>query len=144
MIIKSLADLPEDAAGTWARERLEHDVVGWLMTVAEDGTPQSSVVSFLWEGDSILIYSEPSTPKLRNIARSPLVGFHVQSDPYGDHALVIEGTAELDPTVARSDVHPTYQAKYVEPLAHWGMDEGDTARAFSVAFRIHPHRIRLF
>lgn len=144
MIIKSLADLPDDGVGAWARERLEHDVVGWLTTVAEDGTPQTSVVSFLWEGESILIYSEPETPKLRNIARSPLVGFHLQSDGYGDHALVIEGTAVVDPTVARSDVHPAYQAKYVEPLKHWGMDEGDTARAFSVALRVQPRRIRLF
>ena len=144
MIIKSFAEIPRDAAGAWARERLEHDVVGWLTTVAEDGTPQTSVVSFLWERDSILIYSEPETPKVRNIARSPLVGFHVQSDEYGDHALVIEGTAAVDPTVARSDVHPAYRTKYAEPLAHWGMDEGDTARAFSVALRVQPRRIRLF
>ena len=33
--------------GAWAREHLASDIVGWLTTVAPDGTPQSSVVAFL-------------------------------------------------------------------------------------------------
>ena len=89
------AALEREAAG-WAREHLADDVVAWLTTVAADGTPQSSVISFLWEGDTILFYSQPDTPKLRNIARSPLVSFNLQSDPYGDHMLIIEGTAAED------------------------------------------------
>jgi PPOX class probable F420-dependent enzyme len=129
--------------GGWAREHLEHDVVAWLTTVAADGWPQSSVISFLWEGASILFYSKPNTPKLRNLARSSLVCFHLQSDPYGDHALVIEGTAEVDRSVPPSDVHTSYQGKYAEPLSHWGMDEAQTARDFSVPIRIRPVRVRL-
>jgi PPOX class probable F420-dependent enzyme len=131
----------DDAA--WAREHLADDVVGWLTTVAADGTPQSSVISFLWEGDSLFFYSQPDTPKLRNIARSPLVSFHLQSDPYGDHLLIIEGTAAEDRTVPPSDQHPAYQAKYREPLEHWGMGEVETARDFSVPIRITPRRVRL-
>jgi PPOX class probable F420-dependent enzyme len=127
----------------WAREHLATDVVGWLTTVAEDGTPQSSVISFLWEGETILFYSQPDTPKLRNIARSPLVSFHLQSDPYGDHLLIVEGTAAVDPTVAPSDEHPAYRTKYREPLEHWGMTEAQTALDFSVPIRITPRRIRL-
>lgn len=143
MRIAALTELPDDERGSWARQHLEHDIVGWLTTLKEDGTPQSSVVSFLWDGETIFLYSEPDTPKLRNIARSPLVSFHLQSDPYGDHALIVEGTAEVDRSIERSDVHPVYRAKYAEPLEHWGMDEGDTARAFSVPLRIRPRRIRL-
>ena len=101
------------------------------------------MISFLWEGDSIFFYSQPDTPKLRNIARSPLVSFHLQSDPYGDHLLIIEGTAAEDRTVPPSDQHPAYQAKYREPLEHWGMGEAETARDFSVPIRITPRRVRL-
>ena len=143
MRITALTELPNDERGSWAREHLEHDVVGWLTTVAEDGTPQSSVVSFFSDGDTIFLYSEPDTPKLRNIARSPLVSFHLHSDPYGDRALIVEGTATIDFSIEPSDVHPAYQAKYAKPLAHWGMDEAETARAFSVPLRITPRRIRL-
>ena len=127
----------------WARRHLETDVVAWLTTVAADGRPQSSVISFLRDGSTVFFYSMPDTPKLRNIARSPLVSFHLQSDPYGDHLLVIEGVASVDPSIAPSDEHPAYRAKYVEPLGHWGMDEAKTAREFSVPIRIHPTRVRV-
>ena len=127
----------------WARQHLADDVVGWLTTVAPDGTPQSSVISFLWEGETILFYSQPDTPKLRNIARSPLVSFNLQSDRYGDHLLIIEGTATEDRTIPASDEHPAYRAKYREPLEHWGMGESETARDFSVPIRITPGRVRL-
>jgi PPOX class probable F420-dependent enzyme len=136
------AALERDDAG-WAREHLADDVVAWLTTVAADGTPQSSVISFLWEGETILFYSQPDTPKLRNIARSPLVSFNLQSDRYGDHLLIIEGTAAEDRTIPPSDEHSAYRAKYREPLEHWGMGEAETARDFSVPIRITPRRVRL-
>ena len=130
--------------GAWAREHLESDVVAWFTTVAADGTPQPSVISFLWDGDSIFFYSQPDTPKLRNIARSPQVSFHLRSDNLGDHALIVSGTAEIDPTIPPSDRHDGYRAKYRAPLAHWGMGEAATAASFSVPIRIRPRRVRVF
>jgi PPOX class probable F420-dependent enzyme len=133
--------LAADSA-SWAREHLEKDVVGWLTTVAGDGRAQSSPISFLWDGGTILFYSKPDTPKLRNIAAHPQVSFNLNSDPYADHVLVVEGTAAVDETVEPSNVHPAYSAKYREPLAHWEMDEAQTAREFSVPIRITPIRVR--
>jgi PPOX class probable F420-dependent enzyme len=127
----------------WARDHIERDVVGWLTTVSPDGTPKPSIISFLREGTTILFYSKPDTLKLRNIARSPVVSFHLGTDPFGDHALIVEGIAETDPETPPSDVHPAYRAKYREPLAHWGMDEATTAREYSVPIRIRPRRVRL-
>jgi PPOX class probable F420-dependent enzyme len=127
----------------WAREHLEQDVVGWLTTIAPDGRPQTSVISFLYEDGTILTYSKPDTPKLRNIEHSPKVSFNLQSDPYGDHYLVIEGTAAIDPSVPPSDRHPVYHAKFLEPHAHWEMDVADVARDFSVPLRITPTRVRI-
>jgi PPOX class probable F420-dependent enzyme len=127
----------------WAREQLDGDVVGWLTTRSPDGRLQSSVVSFLWDGSSIVFYSRPATPKIRNIERSPQVSFHLNSDPFGDRVLTIEGLAAIDPTIPPSDVEPVYRAKYRGPLEHWGMDEAETAASFSVPIRITPLRIRL-
>jgi PPOX class probable F420-dependent enzyme len=129
--------------GAWAREHLETDIVAWLTTVAPDGRPQSSVISFLREGGTILFYSQPDTAKLRNIAASPLVSFHLQSDGYGDHYLTIEGTAAIDGSAPPSDRHPAYYAKYLEPHAHWEMAVADVARDFSVPVRITPVRVRV-
>ena len=130
------------ADAAWAREHLETDVVAWLTTVAPDGRPQSSLISFLYEDGTILFYSRPDTPKLRNIGHSPKVSFNLQSDPYGDHYLVVEGTIAIDPSIRPSDRHPAYHAKYLEPHAHWEMDVAEVAREFSVPLRITPTRIR--
>ena len=136
------AALARDNAA-WARDHIETEVVAWLTTVAPDGRPQSSVISFLREGGTILFYSEPDTAKLRNIAATPLVSFHLQSDDYGDHYLTIEGTASVDLTVPPSDEHQAYYAKYLERHAHWEMDPAEVARDFSVPVRITPHRVRV-
>ena len=134
----------ESESGAWAREHLADDVVGWLATVAADDRVQASAISFLWDGRTILFYSKPNTPKLRNIAAHPRVSFNLNSDPYADHVLVGEGVATVEPDCPPSDVHATYAAKYRAPLEHWGMDEAETAREFSVAIRITPTRIRAY
>ena len=131
----------DDAA--WAREHLERDVVAWLTTVAPDGRVQSSVISFLFDGGDLFFYSKPATPKIRNIAHSPRVSFHLQSDPLGDHWLVVEGTAGIDASIAPMDVHERYRAKYTVPHAHWGLDFTQTALEFSAPIRIRPTRVRL-
>jgi PPOX class probable F420-dependent enzyme len=143
-----LSDGPLTAAlarddAVWAREHLERDVVGWLTTIAPDGRVQSSPISFLHDGADLFFYSQPNTPKLRNIAHAPLVSFHLQSDPYGDHSLIIEGAAVIDVTIPPMDAHERYRAKYSEPHAHWGLDFTQTARDFSVPIRIRPTRVRL-
>lgn len=131
-----------DEGRAWGREHLEQDVVGWLTTRAPDGRLQSSPISFLWEDGTILFYSQPGTPKLRNIGATPQVAFHLQADAYADHALIIEGLARVDHDALPSDRHAAYRAKYREPLAHWGLEEAQTARDFSVAVRITPVRVR--
>lgn len=130
--------------GAVARAQLASDVVGWLTTISADGRPQSSVISFLWDGDGILFYSRPDTPEVRNIAANGAVSFHLNCDPYGDHVVIIEGRAQVVPLELRSDVHPAYAGKYHEPLAHWGMDRQANADDFSLPIRIHPERVRLW
>jgi PPOX class probable F420-dependent enzyme len=135
---------PASEEGHLALEHLRDDIVGWFTTVASDGRPQTSVISFLWDGETILFYSKPDTPKLRNLAANPRVSFHLNCDPYGDHVVTVEGRAAVDPGAAASDAHPTYRAKYRAPLEHWGMDEAETARDFSVPVRIVPERFRVW
>ena len=133
---------PASEEGRLAEQHLRDDIVGWLTTVAPDGRPQSSPISFLWDGETILFYSKPDTPKVRDIAANGAVSFHLNCDPYGDHVVIIEGRAQVVPLELRSDVHPAYAAKYREPYAHWGMDARATADDFSLPIRIHPERVR--
>jgi PPOX class probable F420-dependent enzyme len=127
----------------WARDHLGRDIVAWLTTVSSDGRVQSSVVSFLYTDGKLFFYSQPDTPKIRNIASSPLVSFHLETDAYGDHWLIVEGRAVVDQTIAPLDKQPDYVAKYTEPHAHWGLDFAETARSFSLPIRIVPTRVRV-
>ena len=127
----------------WARDHLERDVVAWLTTVAPDGRVQSSVISFLFDAGRLYFYSQPETPKVRNLDHSSRVSFHLQSDGYGDHWLTIEGTAVIDRTIPPLDANEPYVAKYTEPHEHWRLDFTETARSFSVPIRIEPTRVRL-
>lgn len=127
----------------WAREHLAGDVVAWLTTVAPDGRVQSSLISFLPDGGDIVFYSQPDTPKIRNIDAAPRVSFHLQSDHMGDHMLIVEGTAEIDRSIPPMDEHPRYRAKYAQPHEHWGLDFTNTARDFSQPIRIRPQRVRI-
>ena len=52
---------PATEGGRLAEQHLRDDIVGWFTTVAPDGRPQSSVISFLWDGETILFYSKPDT-----------------------------------------------------------------------------------
>lgn len=137
----SVALARDDAA--WAREHLDHDVVAWLTTGAPDGRLQSSVISFLYDGAALYFYSQPGTPKVRNLAHSTRVSFHLQSDPYGDHWLIVEGRAVIDQTIPQLDANGPYMAKYREPHEYWGLDFAQTASAFSSPIRIRPTRVYL-
>ena len=134
----------EAESAAWARRHLAEDVVGWLTTVAADGRVQSSPVSFLWDGETVLVYSKPDAPKIRNIAANPQVSFGLNTDKYGDHILVLEGTAEVDAAAPPWSSNPAMVAKFREPLEHWELDEAETSRDFSVAIRIRPTRVRAF
>ena len=59
---------------------LESERVIWLTTAGPDNTPQPRPVWFLWDGTSILIYSQPKTYKLIHIARIPNVSFNFNTD----------------------------------------------------------------
>ena len=58
------------------------------------GTPQPVPVWFLWDGDaSILLYSRPDQPKLRNIGRNPRVSLHLDGNGQGGDVVVCLGEA---------------------------------------------------
>lgn len=135
---------PTTEIGAWAREHLVGDIVGWLTTVAPDGTPQSSVIAFLWNDESVLVYSQLGALKVRNIAANPRVAFHLQCDPFGQHMLTIEGIAAIDQTAASGQALEDYLAKNRDAYVEWELDPVEAAREFSLPIRIRPTRIRVF
>jgi PPOX class probable F420-dependent enzyme len=128
--------------GARVERRLTEEAIIWLVTQGKDGTPQPSPVWFLREGNTLLIYSQPNTPKLRSIARAPQVSLHFDGDGHGGDIIVFSGTAATDPTVPPSDTLPTYQEKYRASIARIGMTPEHFAKAYSVALRVTITAVR--
>jgi PPOX class probable F420-dependent enzyme len=132
----------EISAGLEARLRTEKTI--WLTTVRADGQPQPAPVWFLWDEGTLLIFSQPTAQKLRNIARNPKVALNfAHTDEYGEEGLVvILGEAVLDPSAAPSNQIPAYQEKYEAGIADIDFTPESLAKEFSVAFRVRPTRVR--
>jgi PPOX class probable F420-dependent enzyme len=135
---------PSTEFGARVQRRLQEEQIIWLVTVGADGTPQPSPVWFIWEDDSALIYSQPDTPKLRNIAARPQAALHFNSDEEGGDIIVLTGTAALDPQAPPVTEHPAYLAKYDAGITRIGMNRESFAQAYSAAFRVSVRRIRGF
>jgi PPOX class probable F420-dependent enzyme len=132
--------------GSRVERRLREEPIGWLVTVSPSGTPQPSPIWFLWDGsDSFLIYSQPDTPKLRNIQANPRVAMHLEGDGGGGDIVVLTGTAAVsaDPP---AHLVPEYLAKYGSRIRSegksWGSTDEGFAASYSVPVRFTPSRLR--
>ena len=45
--------------GQHAEQRLRSNSIGWLTAVGSDGRPYTVPVWFLWDGNTVLIFSQP-------------------------------------------------------------------------------------
>lgn len=131
------------ARGKRALERLEREEIGWLITVGDDGMPQPSPVWFLWDGETILIYSRPDTPKVRNVQRHPQTAFHLDSDGQGGNIVILTGEATIDDTFP-ADQHLAYLEKYAAPIIRIGLTNDSFSDGFSTPLRFRPTRLRSF
>jgi PPOX class probable F420-dependent enzyme len=131
--------------GSRADRRLREETLGWLVTTGKDGTPQPNPVWFLWDGETLLIYSTPDQAKLKNIARNPNIAFHLDSRNDGDDIVIITGEAHVDPTAPAVDRNPPYVAKYDEEIKRIGLFNAEAmAATYSVAIRLMPRKLRGF
>lgn len=128
--------------GNEALRRLAGDQVIWLTTVSPRGRPMPSPVWFIWEGRSFLIYSQPNTPKLRNIAANPSVSLNLDTDGRGGAIVVISGDAEIDPQAPPAHEHVQYSARYAEGFNRLQLTAGEFAERYSVPIRVRPTGLR--
>jgi PPOX class probable F420-dependent enzyme len=130
--------------GARAARRLREEHVAWLTTTSEDATPQPVPVWFLWDGaDSILIYSQPGTAKLRNIAARPRVSLNLNGNGDGGDIVVVLGSAALSDDPPAHEL-PAYVEKYLGFIERNGWTPESFAADYSVPLRITASRLRGF
>jgi PPOX class probable F420-dependent enzyme len=135
---------PSKPAHAHAERRLRTEPIVWLTTVRTDGQPQSSPVWFLWDGESLLVYSQPHAQKVRNLGANPRVSLHLGDDGAGGDVVSVEGTAAVEPDTPRADRVDGYLAKYRAAIEDLGYEAGPFARTYSTAIRVHPTRARVW
>ena len=127
--------------GVRAASRLASERIGWLTTVATDGTPQSSPIWYLWDGTEFLIYSIESA-RARNIRRSARVSVHLDSDGLGGDIVVVEGVARIDSDAPSAADNGEYLAKYKPVMDANGWSPEWFAGRYSVPIRIRATGFR--
>jgi PPOX class probable F420-dependent enzyme len=128
--------------GARAAERLQHDDLIWLTTVSQDGTPQPNPVWFYWDGESILIYSQPTSHKLKNISRNLRVSVNFQANDEGADVIVLTGNASIDKKPPPHD--PKYIEKYRTHIPKIGLTPESLAASYSTLIRVSPVSLRGF
>lgn len=128
--------------GQRVARRLAEERIGWLTTVDASGAPQPRPVWFLWQEDSLLIYSRPGTRKLEHIARNPRVSLHLDGDGQGGNIVVFSGVAAIDGAAPPADQVPAYVEKYSSGIERIGMTAQAFAQVYSVAIRVTVDRLR--
>lgn len=124
--------------------RLRREAVIWLTTVGPGPWPQPRPVWFLWDGKTILIYSQPDAWKVRHIRRCPNVALNLNSDEEGGNVAVLLGRARIDRKAPPANQNPPYLRKYRKGVRSLRMTPADMAAEYSVALRVRPMRLRGF
>ena len=128
--------------GQRLHKRLQEEQTIWLTTVNQNGTPNPSLVWFLWEDDSILVLSQPAQGKVKAIRGNPHVSLNFDSDGHGGDMLILTGTAELLAEMSVDDVPAAYFTKYESGLKDLGYTPADMIANYHQPIRITIDRVR--
>ena len=127
-----------------AEARLRQNLMSWLTTVRPDGQPVTVPVWFvLREDETMLLYSEPKSAKLRNIAGNPRVSLALDVCDLGRNIVRLEGIAVPVDDQPTADRHPAYLAKYTERIAAMFGTPEQFAAQFSTAVIITPTKLHV-
>lgn len=122
--------------------RLREEPVVWLTTVGADGTPQPNPVWFLWDGQSVLVYSLNDAARNRHIQRDPRVALNFDGNGQGGDIIVLTGEARINPNEPSADQVPEYVVKYKDRIARGFGTPADFAAKYSVPIRITVSKVR--
>ena len=121
-------------------ERLRSDIMVWLATVKPDGTPHIVPVWFLWDGDSIYIYSKPDQ-KIRNLKQNNAVMVALDDTKGGSDPIWVAGEATLLPHDQALYKQPGYVEKYRSLLDKYNWTGESMARDYSEPIKITPTKL---
>jgi PPOX class probable F420-dependent enzyme len=128
--------------GARALQRLSTGQIIWLTTVDSHGVPQPRPVWFLWDGESILIYSRPQAHKIRHLETNPSVSLNFDSDGQGGDIVVLLGEAHIANSPIPENQIARYVEKYNQGMEDLDLTPADFSNTYSLAIKIIPSSLR--
>ena len=130
--------------GRFATKHLQSEYFIWLTTVDSTGTPQPRPVWFIWENDTVLIFSQPKAYKIKHIQHNPNVSLHFNTeDEKADKRLIIlTGTAKIDKNCPPANKLRAYIRKYKSGIIALNSTPLQFSQEYSVAIRITLTNLR--
>ena len=127
--------------GKRLKRHLEEDEVVWFTSVTPRGMPSPNPVWFYWDGEVILVYSQPASYRVRNLRHNPQVALTFEgADALGNEFAVIQGEATMQP--GNQSIPAGYWAKYEKFLPDISLTVEQMIRDYSVKIRVRPVRAR--
>jgi len=130
--------------GRFTKKHLKSEYFIWLTTVDSNLTPQPRPVWFIWENESVLIFSQAKAHKLKHIKGNAQVALHFNTeDQDGEKRLIIfTGTAKLEKKCPPTHKNRAYMRKYKSGIHGLKSTPEQFGNEYSVAIRITPTKLR--
>jgi len=130
--------------GRFAKKHLKSEYFLWLTTVDSTGTPQPRPVWFIWENDTVLIFSKPKAYKVKHIQHNPNVSLHFNTaDTKADKRLIIlTGIAKIEKDCPPAHKLRAYIRKYKSGMSDLNLTPLQFSQEYSVAIRVTPTNLR--
>jgi PPOX class probable F420-dependent enzyme len=133
----------DSALGRKALRKLKREQIVWLTSVDERGRPQPRPVWFHWDGEDVLLFSQPKAAKIRQIDARPHVALHFNSDEAGNEVVVLLGEAARVEAVPEERVK-SYLRKYRSGIADLEMTPASFQADYRVPIVVRPTALRGF
>ena len=127
-----MIDLTSDF-GKRAARRLREEEIIWLTTTDKHGSPQPRPVWFLWDGETILIFSQPPAHKISHIKHHSGIALNLNSDDFGEDIVVILGDATISTSPVTEDEMAQYLEKYKRGLEGINFTAEEFKSSYNVA-----------
>ncbi|HSL32879.1 MAG TPA: pyridoxamine 5'-phosphate oxidase family protein [Candidatus Limnocylindrales bacterium] len=119
---------------------LRRETVAWLSSVRPDGAPHVVPIWFVWDGESILVFSKPDAQKVRNLRADPRAMVAVGRPGADFDVELVEVTAEIVPESSPGLLPDGFVGKYASLARRAGIAMDRFAATYSQPIRLHPTR----
>lgn len=119
---------------------LERESIVWLSSVRPDGGPHVVPLWFLWDGESILVFSKPGAQKVRNVRAEPRVMVAVGEPGIDFDVELVDAVAELAREPTAGLLPDAFARKYAGLADRAGITVDGFAAIYSQPIWIHPTR----